>query len=119
MTPSHVPPGLVWNVKRLPFTARTPSAPSASGRSVRRWSVSSRSSPARAGRPPRLRCLWCRLRRRSWIDLLKEGTEVGEPIAPEGAVVAHPVGQRLEAFGPDAVVDLPAPRAFGPQTRPP
>src|SRR5262249_52794927 len=44
-------------------------------------------------------------------------TEVSEPVAPEGAVVAHPVCQRLEALGPGAVVDVPALGAFSDQAR--
>src|SRR5258706_13586046 len=101
-----------------PSRARTPSAPStASGRSVRRLSALSRSPPARVEAPPRPRCLARRTstRRHSWIDLLQKGSEVGELLAPEGAVVAHPIDKWGETLRLGAVVDLAALGAFGDQ----
>ena len=56
------------------------------------------------------------MRRRSWIDLLQQGSEVGEPLAPEDAVMAHPVDQRREALGLGAVIDVAALGALGDQT---
>src|ERR1700737_3494686 len=117
MIQSHAPAGLVWNVKCLPFTGSNLSAPSSSGRSVRRLLAFSRSSPAHVGRPRQPRCLACRTstRRRSWIDLLQERSEVGEPLAPEDAVVAHPIDERREPLRLGAIEDVATLRPLGDQ----
>ena len=56
------------------------------------------------------------MRRRSWIDLLEEGSEVGEPLAPEDSVVAHPIDERGEALRLGAIIDVPSLGALGDQT---
>jgi hypothetical protein len=40
------------------------------------------------------------------IDFLEKGAQISEPLAPEDAVVAHPVGQRREALGLRAIIDV-------------
>src|SRR5258705_12357011 len=97
--------------------ARSRPASSASGPSNWPWSAFSRSSPAYAGKPRRPLCLACRpsMRRRSWINFLQQCFEFCKAFAPEDAVVAHPVDQRLEAFRLGAVIDLPAFGALGDQ----
>jgi hypothetical protein len=49
----------------------------------------------------------------SWIDLLQEGSEVGETLAPEEAVVAHPIEERDESLGLRAVIDVAALGSLG------
>ena len=46
------------------------------------------------------------------------GTEIGEALAPEDAIVALPIGQRCWALGFSAVVDVSALGALGDQASP-
>src|SRR5271170_2817438 len=56
------------------------------------------------------------MRRRSWIDLLQQGSKIGKALAPEEAVVAHPIDQRREALGLGAIEHVAAVGALGDQT---
>src|SRR5713101_540616 len=118
MTPSHAPPGVVWNVSACPSRPRILSASSsASARSAHRLSGLSRSSPAHVAEPhqPRFRACRTSTRRSSWIDLLQEGFEVGEAVTPEHAVMAHPIDERREALRLGAIIDIAALGALGDQ----
>ena len=42
------------------------------------------------------------------IDFLQEGSQVGEALAPERRVVAHPVDERREALGLGVIVNVAA-----------
>ena len=49
------------------------------------------------------------------VRIAKQAFKRIQTVAPEGAVVAHPVDQRLEAFRLGAVIDFPAFGALGDQ----
>src|SRR4051794_39182542 len=80
-------------------------------------SALSRLSREHAATPHRPRWPGCRTsrRRRSWIDLLQKGFEIGKAFAPEHAVMAHPVDQGAQPLGLRAVVNVASFGTFGDQ----
>src|SRR5687767_11409195 len=96
IVPSHSPAGVVWKVKRLPSTGSNPLG-GISQRAISAPLVSARQTLAGEwGRTSSISMSCVRGLSGIWLigHLLEKGVEVGEALAPEAGVMAHPVGER-------------------------
>src|SRR5687767_1254642 len=108
IVPSHSPAGVVWKVKRLPSTGSKPLG-AISQRAISAPLVSARQTlPGECGSTSSIAMSRVRGLSGIWFisHLLEKGVELGEALAPEAGIVAHPVGQRGQPARIGAVVDL-------------
>src|SRR4051812_13196027 len=100
MTPSQAPAGVVRNVNRFPRTGSNPDG-GMNQRAISSPDVSARQIVAARCVPPLTAASLM-------VSLLQKGAEIGEPLAPEDAVVAHPVEKRGQSLGFGVVENVAA-----------